>query len=63
VTRSGIWTFVPPGKERAEAIRSWVLISWKAVRLIREIRTLLLIGGNTATFLILRTYGGIEKTV
>ena len=40
-----------------------MLISLKAVRLIRDIRTLLLIGGNTATFLILRIYEGIEKTV
>ena len=62
MTRSGTWTFVPPGKERAEAIRSWVLISWKTVRLIKAIRTLLLIGGNTATFFILRTYEGIGKT-
>jgi hypothetical protein len=40
-----------------------VLISLKAVRLIRAVRTLLLIGGNTAMLLILRTYGEIEKTV
>jgi hypothetical protein len=59
--RSGTWTFVPPGKERAEAIRSSVLISWNAVRLIRAIRTLLLIGGKTAMVLILRTYGATEQ--
>jgi hypothetical protein len=33
----------------------------KAVRFRRAIRTSLLIGGSTATFLILRTYVGIEE--
>jgi len=54
-------TFVPPGKACAIASRSSVLMSWKAVRFSSAIRALLLIGGNTAKFLILRIYGGIER--
>jgi hypothetical protein len=44
--------FVPPGTERADEIRSSVLI---AVRLIRAMGSLLLTEGKTAMFLILRT--------
>ena len=59
--RSAIRTFVPPGRACAIVISSSVLISWKMVRFSRAIRTLPLIGGSTAKFLILRIYGAIER--
>jgi len=36
-------------------------MSWKVVRFSSAIRALLLIGGNTAKFRILRIYGAIER--
>ena len=61
VRRSGIETFVPPGNARAIAISSEVASSRKAGRFRRAIRTVPLIGGRMAKFLILRIYGGIEE--
>ena len=59
--RFGMSTLVPPGKARAIAISSSVLMSWKVVRFSSAIRALLLIGGNTAKFRILRIYGTMER--
>ena len=59
--RSAILTFAPPGKARAIAISSSVLMSWKAVRFSSAIRALRLMGGNTAKFRILRIYGAIRR--
>ena len=61
VRRSGISTFVPPGTACAMAINSSVLISWKVARFSSAIRALLLIGGNTAKFRILRIYGATKR--
>ena len=57
VRRSRIETFVPPGNARAMAIRSEVVSSRKAGRFRRAIRTVPLIGGRMARFLILTIYG------
>ena len=59
--RSGMCTFVPPGSARAIVIRSLVQIFLKTLRFISAVWNSLLVGGSTATFLILRTYAGIEE--
>ena len=60
--RSGMWTFMPPGRARAIATRSWVAKFLKAVRFSSAARNSFLTGGRTATFLIPATYAGIGES-
>jgi hypothetical protein len=55
-----MWTFVPPGRARAIATRSWVAKFLKAVRFSKAACSSLFTGGRTATFLIPATYAGSE---
>ena len=58
--RSGMWTFVTPGRAHAIAIRSWVVKFLKAVRFSSTACNSFLTEGRTATYLIPASYAGSE---